>query len=98
MRDKGGNITALQTVSLQKLLTNLGLLAHRKLEHCLPVLMNKVHVLPYGFVGGRIQTASPRHVKRASAGAIHLMNEIDDSQRVVIGRLQDHSPCSIPED
>ena len=69
----------LHAISLQQFLANIRHLSNGKLEDRLPVLLNVMHLLVYGFVRRWMQAASARHVKRTSSRAVDLMYEVDNS-------------------
>src|ERR1700676_783837 len=65
----------------EQFLAELGLFAHGKLKHLLPILVYVMHSLFNRFFTRRVQAASPGHVKELSPRTIDFVNEIDQPYR-----------------
>ena len=44
-----------------------------------------------------MQTAASRHVQCAPARTVNLVHEVDQTDRIVLGRLEDHGSSSVPK-
>src|SRR5581483_10119501 len=84
------NVAALQIVALEQTLADVGLFAYRELKYRLAILVNVMHFLVHGLVGGRIEATAAGHIKSTAAGAVNFMNKINDAGRVIFARLQQH--------
>ena len=98
MGNEGIDVAAFQAVASEDFFAKLGLLADGELEHRLAVLMNVVHPLLDRFLGGGMKASAARHVERATARAIHLVDEIDQAFGIIFRGLQDDGAGSIAED
>src|ERR1035438_10343006 len=92
------DIGSSHAVAFEDFVAGLGHFSDRKFENSLTILMNVVHFLVDGFVGGRIEAAASRHVERDAARTIHFVEEVDQSERIVFGGLDDHGAGSVTED
>src|SRR5262249_25577438 len=97
MRNKSSDVTSLQPIALQKFLAEFRLLTNGKLENRLAILMDVMHFLLDRLVRGRVQASSPRHVEETAAGTVNFMQEIDQTDRVVVSRFEEYAAAAISE-
>src|SRR6185437_14932639 len=80
MRNKGIDVGSAEAVTSEQLFGKFRHLSYCILEDGAAVLVNDMHLLVHGLVSGGMQAAAAGHVQRASAGAIHFVQKIDQSQ------------------
>src|ERR1019366_10331011 len=92
------NIRSFEAVAFEQLQTGFGLLAHGKLEDLLAVLVNVVHLLIDSFTRGRIEAATAGHIEKTAAGAVDLVDEVDQANRIIFGRLENNGTRAVAKD
>ena len=77
MGDESLNVAAFQVIPRQQLFADFGLLAYRKFEYSLTILVNEVHFFIDRLVGRGMQTSSARHVEGTPTSAIDFVHEVN---------------------
>ena len=95
MRNKAPQVRAGHAIAFQHLRRGLGHLAHRKLEHRRPVLVNEVHLLVHRLMGRRIQAAAARHAQARAARSVNLMHKVDKADLALFARLNQNSAAAV---
>ena len=92
------NVRPFQPITLEQLEAKFGLLAHGEFEDLLAVLVHVVHFVGDSFFAAGMQAAAARHIQELSARAVDLMNEINESFVIVLGRFEHGRTRAVPED
>src|SRR5271170_3286349 len=94
MRDDQREIFARQSVAFEDFDGQLAHAAYGVFENLRAFLMDEVHAVVYGVLRGGMQGAAAGHVKVAAAGAVHVVNEIEDAFGIgggAVGVIEDGS-------
>src|SRR5262249_49655061 len=78
VRDEQIDVVRSEPVPVEQAAPDLLGLAHRELEHRLPVLLHVVQALVDGLVGRGPAAATGGHAQRPSAAAVGLLLQVDD--------------------
>ncbi len=87
-----------QAVAIEQPARDLLGLAHRELEHRLPVLLDVVQTLIDRLVRRRLQAAARGHAERGAAAAVDLVLEVQNLRAARLGRRHHHRAGAVAED
>src|SRR6266566_5157265 len=98
MGNEGIDVGALEPVALEQFLAQFRLLADGKLKDLLAILVDVVHSFCDRLLARRVQAAAAGHKEILAAGAIDLVNEVDQTDGVVFGRFKNCRARTVSKD